>query len=383
MTKTWAPKVLKPRTVEVAAPPVPVRRMHVGAVDDPAEHEADAVAAHVIGPDDGEVDEHVHRGIERNRGHGAGLDGDVRRSMEHAFGGADFGDVRIHAGAESAELNDRLGAQAFTVGRDIFLGQSAPAPTSPGGRHLLAHELAHTLQDGAGARRSVVRRLVWNDPLAKITSIKVLGQGASGVVAKVSDGGTPVFVKADQEMSTESIVAGNMLREGKFKSGKFQVVAPRTRLARPPDLAELKAKSARPDVLDGDPRDFVKRLDGKHGTVIAEQVDSPRLKSRAEHRARQAGQQRQEHEDGQDDPQDVLRRQRPLRRPAEAAGDEDGDQVAVVRDDIRRLVDDNLSALRSATKTGLKSGRANVMKLLTNTLPLTSGLPAPLRREGR
>jgi len=55
----------------------------------------------------------------------------------------------------------------------------------------------------------------------------------------------------------------------------------------------------------------------------------------------------------------------------------------VVRDDIRRLVDDNLSALRSATKTGLKSGRANVMKLLTNTLPLTSGLPAPLRRKGR
>ena len=53
----------------------------------------------------------------------------------------------------------------------------------------------------------------------------------------------------------------------------------------------------------------------------------------------------------------------------------------MVRDDIRRLVDDNLSALRSATKTRLKSGRANVMKLLTNTLPLTSGLPAPLRRE--
>lgn len=81
-------------------------------------------------------------------GEGSALPAGVRRSMEGAFG-ADFGDVHLHRGPESEALNRTMGAEAFTVGRDVFLGADAPPLEHPSGQHLLAHELAHTLQQGA------------------------------------------------------------------------------------------------------------------------------------------------------------------------------------------------------------------------------------------
>ena len=64
--------------------------------------------------------------------------------------GADLSGVRIHRGPVAAAAASELGARAFTVGRDIFFGAGEYDPTSPAGRDLLAHELAHTLQSGAG-----------------------------------------------------------------------------------------------------------------------------------------------------------------------------------------------------------------------------------------
>jgi len=160
-----------------------VRRapLRVGAANDSAERAADAVADRVvenlglgspvaevaetriqrkakgaIGPEGGEVDADTEARLDRSRGGGSPLESSVRRSMEGAFGGASFGDVRIHSGGESADLNARLGAQAFTVDKDIYLGSGTPSPSTPSGQHLLAHELAHTQQQSGGARRSVV-----------------------------------------------------------------------------------------------------------------------------------------------------------------------------------------------------------------------------------
>ena len=74
----------------------------------------------------------------------------VRGPMEGAFG-ADFSSVKLHTGHEAESLNNHVGAMAFTVGSDIFLGRSAPSISSPSGQSLLAHELTHTIQQG-GAR---------------------------------------------------------------------------------------------------------------------------------------------------------------------------------------------------------------------------------------
>lgn len=83
----------------------------------------------------------------------------VRRSAEEASG-HDLGDVRIHEGAAPAELSASLQATAFTVGSNIFLGGDAARPGTTAGDHLLAHELGHVVDDGAGSTVGRVRRLV-------------------------------------------------------------------------------------------------------------------------------------------------------------------------------------------------------------------------------
>src|SRR3954453_5714125 len=85
------------------------------------------------------ADDALHARLQHRSGRGSPLPLPARASMEPRFGGADFSKVRIHADAEAAQLTRVLGAEAFTFGRDIY----APAGL---GRGLLAHELAHTLQ---------------------------------------------------------------------------------------------------------------------------------------------------------------------------------------------------------------------------------------------
>src|SRR4051794_22793884 len=59
---------------------------------------------------------------------------------------AAFGDVRLHRGAGAADLTQALGAHAVTVDRNIYLSPSAPGIESHAGKRLLAHELAHVVQ---------------------------------------------------------------------------------------------------------------------------------------------------------------------------------------------------------------------------------------------
>lgn len=54
--------------------------------------------------------------------------------------------VRVHADGESAGLSSALQARAFTVGHDIFFGAGEWKPGTTEGRHLLAHELTHVMQ---------------------------------------------------------------------------------------------------------------------------------------------------------------------------------------------------------------------------------------------
>lgn len=76
---------------------------------------------------------------------GAPLDSETRRFMESRFG-QDFSRVRVHADATSAESAKAVEAQAYTFGRDIVFGPGRYAPAASEGRWLLAHELAHVVQ---------------------------------------------------------------------------------------------------------------------------------------------------------------------------------------------------------------------------------------------
>lgn len=83
------------------------------------------------------------------RSPGQPLDAETRAFMEPRFG-HDFSRVRVHTGARAAESARAVNALAYTVGRDVVFGEGQYAPGASAGRRLLAHELAHVVQQGAG-----------------------------------------------------------------------------------------------------------------------------------------------------------------------------------------------------------------------------------------
>jgi len=79
----------------------------------------------------------------------------TRQHMEGAFN-ADFSTVRIHTDTEAAQLSSDIGARAFTHRNDIYFNSGEYNPGSSEGQFLLAHELTHTVQQGAAVQRSVI-----------------------------------------------------------------------------------------------------------------------------------------------------------------------------------------------------------------------------------
>jgi hypothetical protein len=174
---------------------LPIQRLAVGAVNDPLESEADAIAARVMGEAGGgsasahavppalqrkcgcagsgaagtcaacrddEAQGALRRKATRAVAHseapaivhdvlsasGRPLDTATRAFMEPRFG-FDFGRVRVHTGPRAAESAKAIDARAYTVNHSIIFGADSYAPHSAEGRRLLAHELAHVVQQGA------------------------------------------------------------------------------------------------------------------------------------------------------------------------------------------------------------------------------------------
>jgi hypothetical protein len=191
-------------------------KLLVGASTDPAEREADEIAAGVmrrldlpggptvrrsltigrqpasVGPDGGAVADTSARAIAAARGGGAPLPDDARPPMESAFG-ASFAGVRIHTDARAAGLSREFGARAFTIGTDIFFGDGQFRPGSVSGRRLLAHELAHTVQQRAPSLldRAPVRRNL-DDAKAMASSLSTTIATKDDVVAYVQNDTNPV-----------------------------------------------------------------------------------------------------------------------------------------------------------------------------------------------
>ena len=90
-------------------------------------------------------------------GNGNSLDGGTRHRMEKAFG-VSFGGVRVHTGAKAEGLSESMNARAFTVGNDIAFGAGEYSPGTLIGDALIAHELAHTVQQGNGNSTEVASR---------------------------------------------------------------------------------------------------------------------------------------------------------------------------------------------------------------------------------
>ena len=96
-----------------------------------------------------------HADTQAMGGGGEPLSTSTRAFMKPRFG-FDFSKVKIHKDGEAGSLARKLGARAFTVGQDVFFGNHEYQPESQAGRHLLAHELTHVVQQSqTGANQSI------------------------------------------------------------------------------------------------------------------------------------------------------------------------------------------------------------------------------------
>jgi hypothetical protein len=84
----------------------------------------------------------------RDLGPGRPLDTATRAFFEPRFG-HDFGHVRVHDDHPSAQSARSMNARAYTLGHDVVFDTGQYAPRANAGRQLLAHELAHVVQQGA------------------------------------------------------------------------------------------------------------------------------------------------------------------------------------------------------------------------------------------
>ncbi|MFD0861694.1 DUF4157 domain-containing protein [Sungkyunkwania multivorans] len=89
--------------------------------------------------------------LNTSKGGGAPLPDGTKQQMESGFG-ADFSSVRVHTDSTAVQMSKGLGAQAFTHGSDIYFNEGKYDTSSDSGQHLLAHELTHTVQQGAAVQ---------------------------------------------------------------------------------------------------------------------------------------------------------------------------------------------------------------------------------------
>ena len=127
----------------------------------------------------------------RNGSGGQKMDGDTQSEMEHGFG-ADFDNVRIHTDSEAQNMSQDIGAQAFTHGNDIYFNQGKYNPNSGEGKHLLAHELTHTIQQKGMVHKKLMRkelqshRFKGNETIKKVLNgTLIVGRGSNGAHVRI------------------------------------------------------------------------------------------------------------------------------------------------------------------------------------------------------
>ncbi|MGB1251002.1 MAG: eCIS core domain-containing protein [Candidatus Promineifilaceae bacterium] len=97
-----------------------------------------------------EVTPTIERNIQKMQGGGQPLDDNTRGFFEQRMG-ADFSSVRVHTDSNAIQTSRDINARAFTTGNNIAFNSGEYNPNSSAGKHLLAHELTHTIQQGASS----------------------------------------------------------------------------------------------------------------------------------------------------------------------------------------------------------------------------------------
>ncbi|HHM05138.1 MAG TPA: DUF4157 domain-containing protein [Gammaproteobacteria bacterium] len=126
--------------------------------------------------------------VQALRGGGQPLPAETRAFFEPRFG-HDFSQVRVHADQRAAASARALNARAYTRGYDIAFGAGQYSPDTDQGRHLLAHELTHVVQQNSDIKNKIQRYTLENDPsTAPAMSCPVATSSPAGVSLDVTFG---------------------------------------------------------------------------------------------------------------------------------------------------------------------------------------------------
>ena len=98
----------------------------------------------------GQVHPAVQSEISSTRGGGASLDSGVADRFAPQLG--DLSDVRVHTDDNADRLNRSVSARAFATGTDVYFAKGEYSPGSAAGDKLIAHELAHVVQQRGAAQ---------------------------------------------------------------------------------------------------------------------------------------------------------------------------------------------------------------------------------------
>lgn len=230
--------------VQEHAPLTPQGKLTVCAPGDRFEREADRVAEQVMRGDGGlgageklahgsppvrgmradckKEDEKVRRsgsaplvtpasGADRLGDAGEPLSVSARAFFEPRFG-SDFSGVRIHNDGAAHLFARDLGAEAATIGRDIYFAPGRLAPDTSAGCRLLAHELAHVVQRGTDPGQQVVHRQVLGGlPSAEAPG---LSQGAVNIAN--------VHLRRGEWQQAIDVVVDEAVRQGQIDRSKLE-----------------------------------------------------------------------------------------------------------------------------------------------------------------
>ena len=142
------------------------------------------------------------------RGPGQPLEAATRAYMEPRFGHS-FAHVRVHADARAAESAAAVGAHAYAVGRDVVFGAGRYAPGSMDGRRLIAHELAHVVQQSGSGGTAVQASL----EVGRVDAPEER-QADAAADAVMRGGPAAVMPAAGAFLRRAAIYSGNILDEG-------------------------------------------------------------------------------------------------------------------------------------------------------------------------
>lgn len=176
--------------VDRDAPRLPAEDRRAGETAEKPIASTPEPAAELEGPHEALSPGDLRRLLVRRGGSGSPLDHALRERLRPHMS-FDPGIARLHQGPVAAEAARRLRAEAFTIGRDVFFGESRYAPQSRQGLGLLAHEVTHVGQQSGIGDRMRFFTPSGGDQMereAQQTASQVLAQPETGQAAQNTSG---------------------------------------------------------------------------------------------------------------------------------------------------------------------------------------------------